>query len=52
VILLIVGAAVAGLLFTGAAPAFLVTLPVPVWGWAIVAVVGVALIALNRRPGD
>lgn len=51
-ILLIIGLIVAGLLFTGNAPAFLAALPIPFWGWCVVAVGGAVLMYLNRRPGD
>lgn len=52
ILLIIIGVVVAGLLFTGAAPAALMNLGMPLWGWAAVAVVGVVLIIFNRRPGD
>jgi len=51
-ILLIGGLIVAGLLFTGNAPAFLAALPIPFWGWCIVAAAGAVLMYLNRRPGN
>lgn len=52
VILLILGVVAAGLLFTGSAPMFLAQLPLPFWAWIVVAVIGVILLVLNRRPGD
>lgn len=52
IILIVVGVVAAGLLFTGMAPAFLQDLPVPFWVWLVVAVVGLVLVFLNRRPGD
>ncbi|MCC6143230.1 MAG: hypothetical protein IT368_05440 [Candidatus Hydrogenedentes bacterium] len=51
-ILLVAGAAVSVLILLGQAPAQLAELPVPLWGWLVVAAVGAALVFLNRRPGD
>lgn len=52
ILLILGGLGVAGLLFTGAAPLFLATLPVPLAGWIGVAVMGAILLMLNRRPHD
>ncbi len=52
VMLLLVGGAAAVLIFTGAAPDAILSLPVPLWAWVVVAVVGLVLIVLNRRPAN
>lgn len=51
-LLLIVGIGAAGLLFTGGAPMFLANLPIPLYAWIALAVVGGVMILLNRRPND
>lgn len=52
IILVIVGLGAAALLFTGSAPMFLASLPIPVLAWVAVGAVGGLLVMLNRRPGD
>jgi hypothetical protein len=52
VLLILVGVGAAGLLFTGNAPEQLLSLPLPVWAWLVLAVVGAVLIVMNRRPND
>lgn len=52
VILLITGGVISTLLFTGNAPAAINNLPVPFWGWLVMAAVGAILIYFNRRPAD
>ena len=52
ILLILVGAGVAFMLFSGTAPEQLATLPIPVWGWVALAVVGAVLIVMNRRPND
>lgn len=54
IILAIVGAGGFVLEITGAGAniAQFASLPVPLWGWIAVFGIGVALLILNRRPGD
>lgn len=52
IILFIIGALAAGLLFTGNAPSALMEIPVPDWGWVILALLGALLIYFNRRPAN
>lgn len=51
-ILLVAGGVAAALVFLGNAPEFLLNLPVPFWGWCLMAVGGALLVYLNRRPGN
>jgi len=55
VILLIIGGGAAGMMLTGLGGDLLPLLnkmPLGLVGWAIIGVVGLVLIVLNRRPGD
>ncbi|MBI2424605.1 MAG: hypothetical protein HYV27_17370 [Candidatus Hydrogenedentes bacterium] len=52
VVLAVAGFAAYGLLFTGNAPEFISSLPMPLLGWLALGVAGLIVIMLNRRPAN
>jgi hypothetical protein len=51
-ILLLAGAAISVLIIIGQAPEVLLNLPVPLLAWMGIAVLGLVIVLLTRRPGD
>jgi len=50
--LLVVGAGIAALLYTGNAPEAVAALPLSFEAWIVVAIAGAVLMYFNRRPGN